>query len=76
LVRDNGVGLMYNTSTSSFGVFQLLHHVEELEGTGIVLASVKHIIGRHAEGAWAGGYQGKWADFHFSLPRFTENSDG
>jgi light-regulated signal transduction histidine kinase (bacteriophytochrome) len=67
-IKDNGVGFDMDFSRKLFGIFQRLHTVDEFEGSGIGLVTVKKIIQRHGGRVWIQGSIDLGAAVYFAIP--------
>ncbi|MFC1843684.1 ATP-binding protein [Thermodesulfobacteriota bacterium] len=70
LVHDSGIGIPEADLERIFHKFQqtIPAKGEKTKGTGLGLATVKHIILAHGGKVWATSQAGKGSTFHFTLP--------
>ncbi len=67
-VSDNGIGFDQNFAPKMFGLFQRLHNIPGVEGSGVGLAICKKIVEDHGGVILATGNENEGATFKVILP--------
>ena len=67
-IQDNGIGFDADQKKKLFGLFERLHNAQEYEGTGVGLAIVKMVAGKHGGRVWAESSPGKGSTFFLAFP--------
>ena len=68
-IRDRGIGFDQAYADRIFGLFERLHGAQVFEGTGVGLAIVKLVMGKHGGRVWAESSQGQGAAFYLAFPQ-------
>lgn len=67
-VQDNGIGIDMKHAGKMFELFKRLDNVQEYEGSGVGLAIVKRILGRHGGKVWFESEPYHRTAFYVSFP--------
>nr|WP_241191358.1 ATP-binding protein [Deinococcus psychrotolerans] len=68
-MQDNGLGFDPKYQDRQFNLFQRLHSVQEVSGTGVGLTSIRRLILKHGGEVFAESQVGEGATFGFTLPK-------
>lgn len=69
-IRDNGIGISKEYSTTIFQMFKRLHNEQEYDGTGIGLAICKKIVEYYHGEVWFESEENKGTTFYITIRKF------
>jgi len=73
-IQDNGIGIEKDFLEKIFIPFKKLHAQREYKGSGIGLATVKHIVELHQGEIWVESVFGEGSTFYFTLSKVLNTS--
>ncbi|OIN58199.1 histidine kinase [Arsenicibacter rosenii] len=68
-VQDNGIGIDMRQAGKMFELFKRLENAQDYEGSGVGLAILKRILGRHNGKVWFDSEPNRQTTFYVSFPK-------
>ncbi len=73
-IQDNGIGIEKEFQEQIFTPFKKLHTPSEYKGSGVGLATCRHVIDLHLGKIWVESELGKGSTFYFTISKLLNNN--